>query len=187
MAKNTVVFGIFKTEMELTEAVDQLRAEGFRSEDISVLAANNSGTKDLGVEKGTKAPEGLSTGAVSGAIIGGALGWLTSIGLLTIPGAGPFLAAGPIVTALAGAGAVGTVGGVLGALAGLGIPEYEAKRYEGMIRKGLILLSIHCDNAQWTSKAKDILADSGAEDVASTGEAGADFAKTDKPRVRTGV
>jgi hypothetical protein len=187
MAKNTVVFGIFKTEMELTQAVNHLRVEGFRSEDISILASNNPGTKDLGVEKGTKAPEGLSTGAVSGAIIGGALGWLTGIGALTIPGVGPFIAAGPIVAALAGAGAVGTVGGILGALAGLGIPEYEAKRYEGMIRKGLILLSIHCDNSEWTSKAKDILADEGAEDIASTGEAGADFAKADKPRTRAGV
>ena|SRR5579872_1763788 len=187
MAKNTAVFGIFKTNAELAEAVDRLRLEGFRNADVSVLYPENSGTKDLSVEKQTKAPEGLSTGAVSGALIGGTLGWLTGIGALAIPGVGPFIAAGPIVTALAAAGAAGTVGGILGGLVGLGIPEYEAKRYEGLIRKGSLLLSVHCDDSEWTSKAKVILKEQGAQDISSTSEAPADFAKSDKPRARAGV
>src|SRR5205814_4196578 len=118
-------------------------------------------------------------------VIGGALGWLTGIGALAIPGVGPFIAAGPIMAALAGAGVVGAVGGIAGALVGVGIPEYEAKRYEGRIKSGGILLSVHCDNSEWTKKAKEILEKTGAEDVASTGEAAADFSKSDRPMPRT--
>ena len=154
---------------------------------MSVLFPENQGTKDFAHEKGTKAPEGAATGAGSGAVVGGALGWLAGVGTLAIPGAGPFLAAGPIMAALAGAGAGGIAGGLVGALAGAGIPEYEAKRYEGRIRSGGILLSVHCDNSEWTSKAKDILERTGADDVSSTGEASADFAESDKPRPRTDV
>lgn len=184
MAKNTAVYGIFKTRDELINAVELLRTKGFRNEDVSVLYPDNQGSKELGVEKETKAPEGMSTGAVSGAIIGGALGWLTGIGALAIPGVGPFIAAGPIVAALAGVGAAGAVGGILGGLIGLGMPEYEAKRFEGMIRKGSLLLSVHCDNLDWANKAKDILQDAGADDIASSGEASADFAKSDRPHAR---
>ena len=155
--------------------------------DISVLFPHNEGTKDFAHEKGTKAPEGAAAGAGTGAVIGGALGWLVGVGSIAIPGVGPFLAAGPIMAALAGAGVGGTAGGLVGALIGMGIPEYEAKRYEGRIRKGGILLSVHCDNSEWTSKAKDILERTGAEDVSSTGEASADFAESDKPRPRTQV
>ena len=135
-------------------------------------------------KKGTKAPEGTAAGAGTGVVLGGALGWLVGIGALAIPGLGPFLAAGPIVGALAGVGAGGVVGGLVGALIGLGMPEYEAKRYEGQIRRGGILMSVHCDNPDWVKRAKDILKETGAADIASAGEATADFATSDKPMPR---
>src|SRR6266436_5357023 len=132
--KNTAVFGIYRDQTGVENAVDALMEAGFRNTDISVLFPENEGTKDLAHEKNTKAPEGVATGATSGAVIGGTLGWLVGIGALAIPGLGPFIAAGPVVAALAGAGAGGTLGGITGALIGLGIPEYEAKRYEGRIK-----------------------------------------------------
>ena len=144
----------------------------------------SEGTKDFAHEKNTKAPEGAATGAGTGAVVGGTLGWLAGIGALAIPGVGPLIAAGPIVAALAGAGVGGTVGGLAGALVGMGIPEYEAKRYEGRVKEGGILLSVHCDSSDWTKKAKEILERTGADDVSSTGEASADFSKTDKPMQR---
>ena len=139
--------------------MDALRAAGYRNTDISVLFPDNRGTKDFAHEKNTKAPEGTTAGAASGLAIGGTLGWLAGIGALAIPGIGPFIAAGPIVAALAGAGAGGALGGLVGALVGMGIPEYEAKRYEGRIRSGGILMSVHCDNSEWVGRAKEILRD----------------------------
>jgi len=182
--KNTAAFGIYSTRAGVDNAVDTLKAEGFRNTDISLLFPENVGTKDFAHEKGTKAPEVAATGAGTGAVVGGALGWLTGIGALAIPGLGPFIAAGPIMAALAGAGVGGAVGGLTGALIGMGIPEYEAKRYEGRVKQGSILLSIHCDDSAWTKKAKAILERTGAEDVSSTGEAGADYAESDKPYPR---
>src|SRR5690242_4339095 len=187
MAKNTAVYGIYRNRDQAENAVDRLVAAGFRTEDISVLLPENVGTKDFAHEKHTKAPEGTATGATAGGVVGGTLGLLAGIGALAIPGLGPFIAAGPIMGALAGLGAGGAIGGMVGALAGLGIPEYEAKRYEGRIKSGGILVSVHCDDSEWTRKAKDILERTGAEDVSSTGEAGADFDEHDKPRPRTGV
>jgi hypothetical protein len=183
--KNTAVFGIFATRAGAEEAVDSLRRAGFRNTDISALFPDNAGTKDFAHEKNTKAPEGATTGATSGVVVGGVLGWLAGIGMLAIPGIGPLLAAGPIVAALAGAGAVGVAGGIVGALVGLGIPEYEAKRYEGRVKHGGILLSVHCDDEAWVKRAEEVLKHTGAEDVASAGEAHADFAKSDKPLPRT--
>src|SRR6202140_20307 len=179
--KNTAAFGIYQTQADVEYAVDALRAEGFRNTDFSVFFPENKGTKDFAVEKNTKAPEGTTTGVASGAVIGGTLGWLAGIGALAIPGIGPLIAAGPIVAALAGVGVGGAVGGITGALIGIGIPEYEAKRYEGRIKEGGILLSVHADDSNWTKKAKDILERTGATDVASTGEASADWQKSDKP------
>jgi ActD protein len=184
--KNTAVFGIYATRDLVEGAVDALRASGFRNTDVSVLFPENVGTKDFAHEKGTKAPEGATAGAGTGAVIGGALGWLAGIGALAIPGIGPLVAAGPIMAALAGVGVGGTIGGITGMLIGMGIPEYEAKRYEGRIRDGGILLSVHSDNSDWTRKAKDILERTGAQDIASAGEASADFQKTDKPMKRAG-
>lgn len=183
--KNTSVFGIYRDRASIEEAVDTMRAAGFRNTDISVLFQENQGTKDFAHEKNTKAPEGATTGGIVGGITGGVLGWLTGIGALAIPGLGPLIAAGPIVAALAGAGAVGTVGGIIGGLAGMGVPEYEAKRYEGRIREGGILLSVHCDNSEWVKRAKDLLRQTGAEEIGSAGEAGADFSVSDKPLPRT--
>lgn len=183
--KNTAVFGIYKDRLAVEEAVDHLRTAGFRSTDISVLFPDNQGTKDFAHEKNTKAPEGVTTGVVAGGIAGGVLGWLTGIGALAIPGLGPFIAAGPIVAALAGAGAVGTLGGIVGALAGMGIPEYEAKRYEGRIREGGVLVSVHCDSSDWVKRAKEILEHTGGQDIASAGEKSGDFANADKPLPRT--
>ena len=181
---NTSVYGIYRTRQQAERGVDRLLMAGFRNQDISALMPENMGTKEFAHDKGTKAPEGAATGAGAGAAIGGTLGLLAGIGALAIPGLGPFIAAGPIMGALAGAGTGGVVGGLIGALVGLGIPEYEAKRYEGRIKEGGILLSVHSDNSDWTKKATEILRRSGAEDVSSTGEAGADFAKSDKPMPR---
>jgi ActD protein len=184
MGKNIAVFGIYRDTVALGGGLERLRSAGFRSTDISVLMPENMGTKDFVHQKETKAPEGATTGAVSGAVIGGALGWLVGIGALAIPGLGPFIAAGPIMGMLAGAGAGGAVGGVAGALIGLGVPEYEAKRYEGRVKAGGILLSVHCDSSDWVKRAKKILEESGAEDVASSGEARADYAASERPMSR---
>ena len=182
--KNIAVFGIHPNYRAVENAVDALRAAGFRNTDISLLFPENVGSKDFAHEKGTKAPEGATAGAGSGAVIGGVLGWLAGIGALAIPGVGPFIAAGPIMAALAGVGVGGAIGGITGALIGLGIPEYEAKRYEGRIREGGILLSVHSDDSQWAKRAKMILEQTGAQDISSTGEASADFARSDKPMAR---
>jgi Alternative complex III, ActD subunit len=183
--KNTAAFGIYRDRSTVEAAIDRMIAAGFRTEDISVLFPENRGTKDFAHEKNTKVPEGTTTGAVAGGAVGGTLGLLAGIGALAIPGLGPFIAAGPIMGALAGLGTGGAVGGLIGALVGLGIPEYEAKRYEGRIKEGGILMSVHCDDSDWTKKAKDLLEQTGADDISSTSEAGADFAETDKPLPRT--
>jgi hypothetical protein len=182
--KNTAVFGIYPDRFAVEEVVEHLRAAGFRNTDISVLFQDNEGTKDFAHEKNTKAPEGVTTGVVAGGITGGVLGWLVGIGALAIPGLGPFIAAGPIVAALAGAGAVGTVGGFVGALAGMGIPEYEAKRYEGRIRDGGVLVSVHCDSSDWVKRGKEILEQTGGQDIASESEKTGDYANHDKPTPR---
>jgi hypothetical protein len=179
--KNTAVFGIYASREMTENAVDRLIAAGFRNEDISVLLQDNVGTKDFAHEKHTKAPEGTATGAVAGGLIGGTIGLLAGIGVLAVPGLGPLIAAGPVIAALTGVGSGGVVGGIVGALVGMGIPEYEAKRYEGRIKEGGILLSVHCDNADWIPKAKEVLRHTGAEDIASAGEERADFAASDKP------
>jgi len=182
---NTSVFGIFRTRADVSNAVDALRNAGYRNTDISALFPENVGTKDFAHKKNTKAPEGAAAGAASGAVLGGALGWLVGIGALAIPGVGPFIAAGPIMASLAGGGAGAVTGGLVGALVGLGMPEYEAKRYEGRIKEGGILLSVHCDSSEWVKRAKDIIERTGATDISSAGEASADFAKTEKPMPRS--
>jgi hypothetical protein len=174
MAKNKSVFGIYASRSGVENAVTTLKDSGFQHSDVSVLLPENLGSREIATEKNTKAPEGATTGAGSGAVIGGTLGWLVGIGALAIPGLGPFIAAGPIMAALAGAGVGGAVGGVTGALVGMGIPEFEAKRYEGRLQKGGILVSVHCDTSDEVKRAKDILQRTGAEDVSTSGEASAD-------------
>ena len=173
--KNTSVFGIYRDRQHAEQAVDALRRAGFRNSDVSALLPDNVGTKDFAHEKNTKVPEGAAAGGASGAILGGTLGWLAGVGTLAIPGLGPFIAAGPIMAALAGVGVGGTVGGLIGALVGMGIPEYEAKRYEGRIKDGGILLSVHCDTPSWIKRAEDLLKATGAEDIASGTEAAANL------------
>jgi hypothetical protein len=184
MAKNIAVYGIYRTREMVEHAVEEMKKADFRNADISVLFPEGGGTKEFAVEKETKAPEGATTGAGTGAVVGGALGWLAGIGLLAIPGVGPFIAAGPIMAALAGAGAGGLAGGIAGALIGMGIPEYEAKRYEGRIKEGGILLSVHADDSAWKNKGKDILKHTGAEDIGVKGESGADYDISDRPYVK---
>jgi hypothetical protein len=166
------VFGIAQTEQQAIRIANDLRSAGFSGNDISVLFPDKEGTRDFAHEQHTKAPEGAVSGVVAGGIIGGALGWLVGIGSLAIPGLGPFIAAGPILAALSGATVVGTAGGIAGALIGMGIPEYEAKRYEGKIRGGNILISVHAESSDEVSRAKKIFKDAGAEDISYTGEEG---------------
>src|ERR1700731_4662321 len=168
--KKTAVFGIYPDRSSVDRGVEALKAAGFSNNDVSVLFPDKQGTKDFAHEKETKAPEGAATGAGTGAVLGGGLGWLAGIGALAIPGLGPFIAAGPIMAALAGAGVGGAVGGLTGALIGMGIPEYEAKRYEGRVKDGGILLSVHSDSSNETKRAKEILERTGAQDVSCTGE-----------------
>ena len=170
MAK--AVFGIAKTYGQAKTIVESLKASGFSNNDISVLFPDKAGTRDFAHEKSTKAPEGAATGAGTGGVLGGVLGWLVGIGSLAIPGIGPFVAAGPIMAALGGAAVGATVGGLTGALVGLGIPEYEAKRYEGKLREGNILISVHSEDSKETDRAKKILETNGAEDISSSSEAG---------------
>lgn len=168
--KNTAAFAIFPTRAAAERAVDNLTAAGFSNQDVSVLMSDNEGSRDFATEKNTKAPEGTATGAGIGGLTGGTIGLLAGIGALAIPGVGPLIAAGPIMATLAGLGIGGAVGGLVGALVGMGIPEYEAKRYEGRVKDGGILVSVHCESSEEVSRAKDILKGAGGEDVASSGE-----------------
>jgi len=174
-SKKTAVYGIYPTEISAEQAVNRLLEAGFTNDQISVLLQDKRSTREFAHEKNTKAPEGTATGATTGGIIGGTLGLLAGIGALAIPGVGPLIAAGPIMAALAGVGAGGVVGGLIGAMIGLGIPEYEAKRYEGRIKEGGVLLSVHCDTSNQIDSAKRLLESTGAEDIASSGEASADY------------
>lgn len=168
--KKTAVFGLYPGADAAERAVNTLIQAGFSNNSISVLLQDNQSTKDFAHEKHTKAPEGTTTGAATGGVVGGTLGLLAGIGALAIPGLGPFIAAGPIMGALAGLGVGGAVGGLIGALVGMGIPEFEAKRYEGHVKGGGVLLSVHCDTAEQITRAKGILTGTGATDIASVGE-----------------
>jgi hypothetical protein len=181
--KKTAAFGIYKTVGDAERAVSRLMSSGFSNDDISVLMPDSKSTREFAHEKNTKAPEGTTTGATAGGVIGGTLGLLAGIGTLAIPGVGPLIAAGPIMSALAGLGVGGAVGGLIGAMVGMGIPEYEAKRYEGWVKEGGVLLSVHCDTSDEITRAKDILKSTGAQDISSTGEARADYKKETKETV----
>jgi hypothetical protein len=182
--KNTAVFGIFSSTTSAEAAVDRLVSAGFSNQDVSVLMTDTNTTKEFAHEKNTKAPEGTTAGATAGGVVGGTLGLLAGLGALAIPGVGPFIAAGPIMAALAGIGVGGTVGGLVGALVGMGIPEYEAKRYEGRVKDGGVLLSVHCGTSEEITRAKDLLKASGAEDIASAGEKSVSSHGVDKTGVR---
>jgi hypothetical protein len=176
--KKVAVFGIYQNAKQADRTVDDLLAAGFSNDDISVLFPDIEGTRDFAHDKSTKAPEGTTAGVTTGGVVGGTLGLLAGIGVLAIPGVGPFIAAGPIMAALAGLGVGGAVGGIIGALVGMGIPEYEAKLYEGHIKAGGVLLSVHCDTSERIARAKDLLKHTGAQDIASTSEAASDVPET---------
>src|SRR5581483_12412937 len=168
MAK--AVFCIAKTEAQAITIVDRLKAAGYSANDISVLFPDKTGTRDFAHEQHTKAPEGAATGAGTGGVVGGAFGWLVGIGALAIPGLGPFIAAGPIMAALSGAAAGAALGGITGALVGMGIPEYEAQQYEGKVREGNILISVHTEDSDERKRAKDIFDRAGGEGISSKSE-----------------
>jgi hypothetical protein len=172
-SKNVAVFGIYATAAVAETAVDHLLEKGFSNSAISVLLPDDESTRAFAHEKHTKAPEGTATGVTAGGLIGGSLGLLAGIGALAIPGVGPLIAAGPIMATLAGVGVGGAVGGVVGALVGMGIPEFEAKRYEGAVKGGGTLLSVHCDTNHQVDAAKDTLKATGASDISTTSEASA--------------
>ena len=168
---NKAVFGIAANVTQAERIADQLKAAGFSGDDISVLFPDKEGSRDFAHEQHTKAPEGAATGAGTGGVLGGALGWLVGIGSLAIPGVGPFIAAGPIMAALSGAAIGAAAGGVTGTLIGLGIPEIQAKQYEGKIKGGNVLISVHSEDSNETKRAKEIFERAGAEDISTTGEA----------------
>lgn len=166
------VFGIVHDRSQAETIVDHLKSAGFSNSDISVLFPDKTGSRDFAHEQNTKAPEGAMAGGASGMALGGVLGWLAGIGTLAIPGLGPFIAAGPIMAALSGAAIGGAVGGLAGALIGMGLPEYEAKRYESKVKSGNILISVHSENSDETTRAKEVFEQCGAEDIATSSEAG---------------
>jgi hypothetical protein len=173
MAKNTAVFCIAKSEAQAVRIVEEARDLGFSNDDISVLFPDKETSREFAHERHTKAPEGATTGAVTGGVLGGVAGWLVGIGTLAIPGLGPFIAAGPIMAALSGATVGAAAGGLTGALVGMGMPEFEAKRYEGKVKGGNVLISVHTDDSDEVRRAKDLFKKSGAEDISSSGEAAA--------------
>lgn len=176
MSHDLVAYGIYNDRASFEAALNALRAANFRNSDISViLPERDRTTRDLAHEINSKAPEGAATGAGTGAVLGGVLGWLVGIGAIAIPGIGPLVAAGPVVAALAGAGAAGATGGLVGGLIGAGIPEVEAKRYAGRIREGAYLVSVHCDDRDWSKRATEILEATGGHDVVKTSEAAPDY------------
>ncbi len=179
-SKNTAVYGIYHNRAQAEHTVLTLLTAGFSNDDVSVLLPDSESTKDFAHETNTKAPEGATAGVAGGGAIGGTIGLLAGIGALAIPGVGPLIAAGPIMGALAGLGVGGAIGGLIGALVGMGIPEYEAKRYEGRIKEGGILLSVHCDTADDIHSAKELLKQTGAQNISSSGEASADYPTVNK-------
>jgi hypothetical protein len=187
MAGNTSAIGIYTDRTTVSDAINVLHKAGFRATDISVLASDNQGSKDFAHEKHTKAPLGAATGAAVGAVAGAALTCVVALQSLPIAGMAQLVAAGPVLAALAGAGAGGALGWMAGFLAGLPLPEYVAKRYAGRIRRGGILLSVHCDSPEWRARAKKILEDTGARNISSASEAAADYGTTDRPTERAPV
>jgi hypothetical protein len=184
MPRNISVMGIYPDRTTVSDALSVLHKAGYRATDISVLSSDNQGSKDFAVEKRTKALDGSAVGAAAGAVIGAAFAWLVSSQTVTIASMGPLVAAGPVLAVLAGAGTGGALGWIVGLLVGMGLPEYVAKRYAGRIRRGGILVSVHCDSPEWCDRAKKTLKDTGARNISSASEAAADYGTTDKPTER---
>jgi hypothetical protein len=184
MARNISVMGIYTDRATVSDAINVLHKAGYRATDIAVLSSDNQGSKDLAHEKRTKTLEGAATGAAAGAVIGAAVAWLASSQIVTIAILSPLVVAGPVLATMAGAGACGTLGWIVGSLAGMRLPEYVARRYAGRIRRGGILLSLHCDSPEWCERAKKALKDTGAREISCASEAAADYGTSDKPTER---
>ena len=184
MWRNTSVMGIYTDRTTVSDAINVLRKTGYRTTDISVLASDNQGSKDFAHEKHTKGLDGAAVGAAAGALTGAGVAWLVSMHLVPAPVLAPLVTAGPLLAAFAGAGAGGALGWIAGLLAGLALTEYVAKRYAGRIRRGGILLSVHCDSPEWCARAKKTLKDTDGRDISSASESAADFGTTDKPTER---
>ena len=187
MARNTSVIGIYPDRTTVSDAINVLQKAGYRTTDISVLSSDNQGSKDFGHAKRAKTLEGAATGAAAAAVVGATVGWLVSIQTVAFRGMEPLVAAGPVLAAFAGAGAGGAVGWIAGFLSGLRLSEYVARRYAGRIRRGGILLSVHCDSPEWCDRAKKTLKITGARNVSSASEAAADYGTADKPTERAPV
>jgi hypothetical protein len=184
MVRNTSVMGIYPDRTTVSDAVNVLQKAGYRPTDISVLASDNPGSKDFAHEKRSRSPEGAAFAAAAGALLGATLAWVVSIQTVTTAALNPLATAGPVLAALAGAGGGGALGWIAGWLAGSRLTEYVAKRYAGRIRRGGILLSVHCDTPEWSSRAKKTLQDTGARNISAAAESAADFGTTDKPTER---
>jgi hypothetical protein len=183
--RNSAVFGMYSTYAGVQSAAEALRAAGFRTTDIAALVPENQGSKDIAHQKHSKAPEGALFGGVIGGIAGGVLAWLIAMGIIAVPQFAPLAKAGPVIAVLAGIGALGGLGLVIGGFAGITSPEYEARRYRGRIKTGGLLLSVHCDNAEWCKRARQTLKMTGADGISEARESGADYASSDKPLPRT--
>lgn len=184
MARNTSVMGIYPDRTTVSEALTVLNKAGYRATDISVLSSDNLGTKDFAHQKRSKALEGAAIGAAGSAVVGAVLAWFISTQPVVVTALGPLVAAGPVLAAIAGAGAGGALGWIVGLLAGLRLTEYVAKRYAGRIRNGGILVSVHCDSPEWCDRATKSLKDTGAQNISSASEAAADYGTTNKPTDR---
>jgi hypothetical protein len=167
---HTSVFGLYATAEAAQEAFDHLLSSGFPRTEISILVPDNENTRLFSQKNQSIATEVTATGASTGGLVGGGLGLLAGLGELAVPGIGALMAAGPITATLVGAAVGGTLGGLVGALIGIGIPEYEARMYEGAVKEGGILLSIHCESSEKVTAAEDALQSTGAGQVASTCE-----------------
>lgn len=165
------VIGIVESHIQAESLVTALQQAGHSMSDVSVLFPDKKGTHDFAHEHNTKAPEGAVAGAGAGGAVGGTLGLLAGIGALAIPGLGPFIAAGPLMAALSGAAAGAAIGGIGGALIGMGIPELEAKRYEGKVKGGNILVALHVRKDESLKTIKETFERAGATDVSVTDEA----------------
>jgi hypothetical protein len=186
MARQTSVIGIYPDRTTVSEAINALHKAGYRTTDISVLSSDNHSSKDFAHEKHTRAPRGAAIGAAAGALIGAPLAWVVATQTFTVagPSLAPLIAAGPVVATAAGAGVGGAVGWIVGLIAGMRQSEYVARRYAGRVRSGGILLSVHCDSPEWSSRAAKTLEDTGARNISSATEAAADFGTTDRPTER---
>jgi hypothetical protein len=181
------VMGIYPDRTTVSDAVNVLQKSGYRATDISVLSSDNQGSKDFAHVKRSKALEGAAVGGFAGAVVGAALAWFVSLHPQGIAAFGPLVAAGPVLASIAGSGAGGALGWIVGLLIGGGLTEYVARRYEGRIRRGGNLLSVHCDSPEWCARARKTLKDTGALDISSSREYAADYGTADKPTERAPV